>query len=119
MSLSVISLKYGCFKAYFIEIRRIGSKAINFINRSKETLSKFLKWTEGSTPLNFGNVGLKSGSFSIFKNKITDILPLFWGWSSMELEYFEDLINFRISTKQWFFLDKLSKDASDSPNINT
>lgn len=64
--MSVISLKYGCFNAYFIEILFIGSKAINFKNKSNETLSKFFKYIFGSTALNFGNVGLKSGSFCIF-----------------------------------------------------
>ncbi len=34
-----------------------------------------------------------------------NVAPITWGWGSMELEYFKDLINFRISIEHGFFLD--------------
>lgn len=37
------SAKYGCFKAYFIEILLDGSRASIFMHKSNPTLSKFLK----------------------------------------------------------------------------
>ena len=37
----------------------------------------------------------------------------------MELEDLEDLVDFAISTKQCFFLDQLSKDTTDRPNVNS
>jgi hypothetical protein len=62
MSYGNISAKYGCFRAYFIEILLAGSRASIFIHKSRPCLSKFLKYVSGLTPLNFGKVGLKSGS---------------------------------------------------------
>jgi len=52
------SAKYGCFRAYFIEIRRAGSNWSIFKHRSRLTLSKFLKKVSGLVLLNLGNVGL-------------------------------------------------------------
>lgn len=83
LSLSEISLKYGCFRAYFIEILFIGSKAINFINKSNETLSKFLKYILGSVGLNLGNVGLKSGSFWMFYHSLGVGVP--WNWKILKI----------------------------------
>jgi hypothetical protein len=36
----------------------------------------------------------------------------------VKLEYFEYLIDFAIAAEKWSFLDKLSEDAADCPNIN-
>lgn len=35
----------------------------------------------------------------------------------MELEYFEYLINFRISIEHWLFLNKFSENATNCPNV--
>ena len=37
----------------------------------------------------------------------------------MELKDFEDLIDFTISTEQWFLLSQLSENASNCPNIHS
>lgn len=37
----------------------------------------------------------------------------------MELEDFEDLINFAISAKKRLFLNEFGENASNSPNINS
>jgi len=37
----------------------------------------------------------------------------------VELENLENLINFRITSEQGLFLNQFSKNASNSPNINT
>jgi hypothetical protein len=78
-----MSLKYGCFKASFIEILFIGSNVINFINKSNDTLSKFLKYVFGSTALNFGNVGLKSGNFWMFSHYFGVGVP--WNWNILNI----------------------------------
>lgn len=80
---SVISLKYGCFKASFIEILLIGSNATSLMNKSNDTLSKFLKYDFGSTDLNFGNVGLKSGSFWMFYHYFGVGVP--WNWKILKI----------------------------------
>lgn len=49
--------------AYFIEIRRAGSRASILMHKSRPCLSKFLKYVYGFTFLNLGKVGLKSGNF--------------------------------------------------------
>ena len=51
--------------------------------------------------------------------KLMDVIPIAWGRCAMELEYFEDLIDLRVTVKHWLFFDKLSKNATNSPNINT
>lgn len=78
-----MSLKYGCFKASFIEILLIGSRAINFMNKSNEIGSKFLKYVFGSTDLNLGKVGLKSGSFWIFSHSFGVGVP--WNWKILKI----------------------------------
>ncbi len=74
--------------AYFIDILRIGSNAISFINKSKPLLSKFLKLVLGSTDLNLGKVGLKSGNFWIFYHYFGVGVPWYWNilniWSIYE-----------------------------------
>ena len=37
----------------------------------------------------------------------------------MELEDFENLVNFAVSIEHGFLFNQLSKDAADCPNINT
>ncbi len=78
-----MSLKYGCLRAYFIEILLIGSKAISFKNKSIEFLSKFLKYVKGSTALNLGNVGLKSGNFCTFSHYLGVGVP--WNWNILNI----------------------------------
>ncbi len=118
MSSELKSLKQGCFKASFIEILRAGSKASNFMQRSKEVLSKHLKQVYRLAGLNLGKVGLKSGSFSKFIQKITDIGPFVGSWCSMELENLKNLINFTISVKHRLLLYEFCENATDCPDIH-
>ena len=75
--------KYGCFKAYFIDILRAGSKANIFMQRSNPCLSKFLKWVSGLTPLNFGKVGLKSGNLWTLLQSLGVGVP--WNWNILKI----------------------------------
>ena len=77
------SLKYGCFKASFIEIRRVGSNANIFMHKSRPTLTKFLKWFSGLIPLNLGKVGLKSGNFWILLH--SDGVGVPWNWNILKI----------------------------------
>ena len=43
--------------------------------------------------LNLGKVGLKSGRLSMFNDVCTDIHPLSWSGSAVELEDLEDLVD--------------------------
>lgn len=77
------SEKQGCFRAYFIEIRRLGSRANIFIHRSSPTFQKFLKWFYGFTPLNLGKVGLKSGNLLTFVHSLVVGVP--WNWNILKI----------------------------------
>ena len=52
--------------------------------------------------LNLGKVGLKSGRLSMFNDVCTDIHPLSWSGSAVELEDLEDLVDLAVSTEQGF-----------------
>ena len=51
--------------------------------------------------------------------KDTDVLPLGWGRRAVELENLEYLINFTVTAEERLLFDKLSKDASNCPDIHT
>lgn len=89
------------------------------MQRSRPDLSKFLNWMEGSTPLNLGKVGLKSGRLSRFKLKNTNIGPLRRGRGAVELEDLEYLIDFAVSAEKRLLFSQFSEDASHSPDINS
>lgn len=45
-------------------------------------------------------------------------MPLSGGGGTMELEYFENLVDFAIAAKKWSFLNQFSEDASNCPDID-
>lgn len=51
--------------------------------------------------------------------QIMDVHPLCWGWGSVELEDFEDLIDLTISTEKRLLLHQLSEDAANCPDVNS
>ena len=51
--------------------------------------------------------------------KLVNVIPITRSWCTMKLEDFKNLIYLRVSIKHWFFLDKFSKNASNSPYINS
>ena len=50
--------------------------------------------------------------------ELVDVGPVVWGWGAVELEDFEDLVDFRIAIKEGSFLDEFGKNAAYCPDIN-
>ena len=51
--------------------------------------------------------------------QVLDVRPAGFGWRSQNSKYLEDLVYFRISTEQTFFMCQLEEDASNRPRVNS
>lgn len=78
----------------------------------KTDFIKVLEVILGFSSLEFGEGGL-------VVRETGDTGPAVVGGGTMEVEDFEDLINFRITHEEGLLLDHFSEDATDGPDVNT
>ena len=87
-------------------------KSNHFHNKIQFNISKL--WE-----LFFSCLTFKLGERTFEIWKFIDTRPRLISRSTMELEDFKDLVDFRITHKKRSFLDQLSKDTTNGPHVNT
>lgn len=47
-----------------------------------------------------------------------DVTPFVGGWGAVKLEYFEDLVDFRVAIEHGLFLNELRENTTDGPDVD-